>query len=189
MNLIIHSKNLQITDAIKNYVNQKIGSAVEHYFPEKATFHVYINLSIFKNNQCIEVTVPIGDLTIRAEEQTTDMYKSIDLVEEKLKRQFRKYKTRLNRKSRKEKMILPQHQPLENNTEQVDEEEEIVRMKQFQLKPMSEEEAILQMNLLDHQFFVFQNSENDLMSVVYKRKNGQYGLITSDVVEQANRAM
>ncbi|TXC86036.1 ribosome-associated translation inhibitor RaiA [Metabacillus litoralis] len=190
MNLIIHSKHLQITDALKDYINQKIGLAIEHYFTETSSFHVHINLSVFKNNHCIEVTVPIGDITIRAEEQTADMYKSIDLVEEKLKRQFRKYKTRLNRKARKEKMLVPANQPIDFDEQPVDETvEEIVRLKQFQLKPMSAEEAILQMNLLDHQFFVFQNAENDLMSVVYKRKNGQYGLIASDIVENGNKAI
>ncbi|MBM7602958.1 putative sigma-54 modulation protein [Metabacillus crassostreae] len=188
MNLIIHSKNLQITDALKVYVNQKIGLAVEHYFPE-TTFHVHINLSVFKNNHCIEVTVPIGDITIRAEEQTADMYKSIDLVEEKLKRQFRKYKTRLNRKARKEKMLVSSNQPQNFDDKSDGDEDKVVRLKQFQLKPMSAEEAILQMNLLDHQFFVFQNAENDLMSVVYKRKNGQYGLIASDIVENGNKAI
>ncbi|MFV2050011.1 ribosome-associated translation inhibitor RaiA [Metabacillus litoralis] len=178
MNLIIHSKNLELTEALKTYVDQKIGLVMEHYFEDITTFQIHINLSTFKNNHCIEVTIHLGDITIRAEEKTNDMYQSIDLVEEKLKRQIRKYKTRRNRKLRKGKII--EQAPVFEIPTAEQEEEEIVRIKQFQFKPMSTEEAILQMNLLDHQFFVYQDAETDQFSIVYKRKNGQYGLIISD---------
>lgn len=179
MNLIIHSKNLDLTEALKNYIDQKIGLGMEHYFEDASTLQIHVNLSTFKNNHCIEVTIHLGDITIRAEERTSDMYKSIDLVEEKLKRQIRKYKTRMNRKLRKGR-VIEQTPVLEEMPVAEQEEEVVVRTKQFHFKPMSTEEAILQMNLLDHQFFVYEDADTDQFSIVYKRKNGQYGLITSD---------
>ncbi|RBW68916.1 ribosome hibernation-promoting factor, HPF/YfiA family [Bacillus taeanensis] len=178
MNIIIHSKNIDLTDAMKTYVEDKIGEGIAHYFNETEHTPIYVNLSTFKNNHCIEVTVPLGDLTIRAEEKTADMYKSIDLVEEKLKRQIRKYKTRVNRKMRKEQLYVP----LETIAEIDADKEEVVRLKKFDIKPMSVEEAILQMNLLDHDFFVFKDADTNEMNVLYKRKDEYYGLITSDAV-------
>ncbi|WEG11030.1 ribosome-associated translation inhibitor RaiA [Pullulanibacillus sp. KACC 23026] len=179
MTMIMHYKNLQLTDGMKKTIETKISKIVNQYLTETEAIPVHINLSAFKKNHCIEVTIPLGDLTIRAEETTNDLYKSIDLVEDKLKRQLRKYKTKVNR-IRKERFV----QELELNDRSKDQEnEEIVRIKHFQLKPMDVEEAILQMNLLDHNFFVFQDAETEQMSIVYKRKHEQYGLITSEVAQ------
>lgn len=181
MNLIIHSKNLELTEAMKAYIDEKIGQIIDHFFHNVAHIQLHVNLSTIKYHHCIEVTIPLGNMTIRAEETTNDMYKSIDLVEEKLKRQIRKCKTRVNRKLRKSRTCI---QPEIIDPPQLeDAEDEIVRIKHFHFKPMSTEEAILQMNLLDHQFFVYQDANTDQFSIVYKRKNGQYGLITSDKME------
>src|SRR5699024_8174932 len=125
--------------------------------------------------------IPMTSLLLRAEEKHADVYAAIDLVVDKLQRQIRKYKTKVNRKSKQKgahNRILAQ---LENNTthEQDDDEDEIkiVRTKLFDVKPMDSEEAVLQMDMLGHSFFVFTNAESGLTNVVYRRKDGKYGLI------------
>src|SRR5699024_3162550 len=134
--------------------------------------------------QQIEVTIPMTDLLLRAEEQHTDLYAAIDLVVDKLERQIRKYKTKVNRKFRQKgapKHIFAEMEEeaiaAEKEENDADGEIEIVRTKRFNLKPMDSEEAILQMDMLGHAFFVFTNAETDDTNVVYKRKAGRYGLI------------
>ncbi|MGG1575459.1 ribosome hibernation-promoting factor, HPF/YfiA family [Fictibacillus sp. NRS-1165] len=174
MKLLIHSKNLQLTEALNHYIEQKIGDAVEHFLPDQSDIKVHIHVFAQKRNHGIEITVPLGHLTIRAEEKTEDLYTSIDLAEEKLKRQFRKYKTRVNRRSRKEQWPYAQKTSIEKENH-----EEVVKVKEVWLKPMSREEAVLQMNLLDHTFFVFLDETTDKVSVVYKRKDKEYGVLTA----------
>ena len=165
MNLVISGKNIDITEGLRAAVEEKIGK-LERYFNDSTEVHV--TLSTEKNRQKIEVTVPMKGTIIRAEETSTDMYVSIDLVEEVIERQLRKYKNKLIQK--------------EQNVAQfskgfVDEEISIIRSKKFAMKPMDPEEACVQMELLGHTFFVFRNSETDEVNVVYKRKDNTYGLI------------
>src|SRR5699024_4283841 len=179
----IRGENIEVTDSIREYVEKKIGK-LNRYFDTTPTSDVHVNLSVYNEEQQIEVTIPMTDLLLRAEEQHTDLYAAIDLVVDKLERQIRKYKTKVNRKFRQKG--APKHISAEMEEEAIaaekeendaDREMEIVRTKTFKLKPMDAEEAILQMDRLGHAFFVFTNGETDDTNVVYKRKDGRYGLI------------
>ena len=169
MNLVISGKNIDITEGLRAAVEEKIGK-LERYFNDSTEVHV--TLSTEKNRQKIEVTVPMKGTIIRAEETSTDMYVSIDLVEEVIERQLRKYKNKLIQKEQNVAQFS------KGFVDTYDEEEiSIIRSKKFAMKPMDPEEACVQMELLGHTFFVFRNSETDEVNVVYKRKDNTYGLI------------
>ncbi len=182
MNFNIRGENIEVTQAVRSHVEEKI-SKIERYFETPLTSDVNVNLSVYNEEQQVEVTIQMTDLLLRAEEQHTDMYAAIDLVVDKLERQIRKYKTKVNRKFRQEgspKHIFAELEK-EKREQELDEEAsdeiEIVRTKRFNLKPMDSEEAILQMDMLGHQFFVFTNAESNDTNVVYKRRDGKYALI------------
>lgn len=174
MKFIIIGKNIEVTPGLKSAVEEKLGK-LEKYFTEDTTVHV--TLKVEKDSQKIEVTIPVKGSIIRSEEASSDMYVSIDLVEEIIERQLRRYKTKLIDKHRAagnfQQSFLDQ---------EVEEEEaiEISRVKKFDIKPMYPEDACIQMELLGHGFFVFCNAETDQVNVVYKRKGGSYGLIEPD---------
>src|SRR5690625_1282151 len=175
----IRGENIEVTGAIRDYVEKKINK-LERYFDTPPTSEVHVNLSVYNDEQQIEVTIPMTNLLLRAEEQHNDLYAAIDLVVDKLERQIRKHKTKVNRKFRQKgapKHIFAELEQEANNRKEDDNEIEIVRTKRFNLKPMDSEEAILQMDMLGHAFFVFTNAETDATNVVYKRKDGKYGLI------------
>nr|WP_263324839.1 ribosome-associated translation inhibitor RaiA [Neobacillus sp. Marseille-Q6967] len=179
MNYNVRGENIEVTPAIRDYVEKKI-SKLERYFTETPEAKVNVNLRFNQDKTSkVEVTIPLPNLVLRAEETNVDMYGAIDLISDKLERQIRKHKTKVNRKFR-EKGEFPITFTASENTEvqDIDDEElEVVRTKRFDLKPMDSEEAILQMNLLGHNFYVFNNSETNRTNVVYKRKDGRYGLI------------
>lgn len=182
----IHGDNLTITDAIRNYIEDKIGK-LERYFNNVPNAVAHVKVKTYSNSATkIEVTIPLKDVTLRAEERHDDLYAGIDLITGKLERQVRKYKTRVNRKHRDrgdQEVFVAEVQ--EASPEEVsgaeelvsDSDIEIIRSKQFSLKPMDSEEAVLQMNLLGHDFFIFTDRETDGTSIVYRRKDGKYGLI------------
>ncbi len=171
MNLVISGKNLDITEGLRVAVEEKIGK-LERYFTD--TTEVHVTLSAEKMRQKIEVTIPMKGNIIRAEETSSDMYVSIDLVEEVIERQLRKYKNKLI--DQKQTAIHLNKSFIDE--ESVDDEEiKIVRSKKFAMKPMDAEEACVQMELLGHNFFVFRNADTDEVNVVYKRKGNTYGLI------------
>lgn len=176
----IRGENIEVTGAISSYVEKKVGK-LERYFEAPPTSDVNVNISVYNEDQKIEVTIPMPNLLLRAEEKHTDLYAAIDLVVSKLERQIRKYKTKINRKSRQKG--APKHifAEMERNSRQEataeEDEIEIVRTKRFNLKPMDSEEAILQMDMLGHTFFVFMNAETNDTNVVYRRHDGRYGLI------------
>lgn len=175
----IRGENLEVTDAIREYVEKKVDK-LKRYFDTPLTSDVHVKLSVYNNEQRIEVTIPMKDLLLRGEEQHQDLYAAIDLVVDKLERQIRKYKTKVNRKSRQEgspKHIFAELEKEARNAQSESDELEIVRTKRFNLKPMDSEEAILQMDMLDHAFFVFTNAVSGDTNVVYRRKDGRYGLI------------
>lgn len=180
MNVNIRGENIEMTDALRNYVEKKIGK-LERYFDTPLNTDVNVTMSVFRGEQIVEVTIPLKGVLLRAEERSEDMYASIDVVVDKLERQIRKYKTKVNRKFRQDGSIraLINENVESTLNEDVEEEEEfqIVRTKRFPMKPMDPEEAILQMNLLGHNFFVFSNMDTDEINVVYKRNDGKYGLI------------
>lgn len=176
----IRGENIEVTQAIRDYVEKKVDK-LTRYFDSEPLSEVHVNLSVYNEEQQIEVTIPMTDLLLRAEVQHTDLYAAIDSAVDKLERQIRKYKTKVNRKFRKEgsiKQIFADIAQEERANDLEDEEEfEIVRTKRFNLKPMDSEEAILQMDMLGHAFFVFTNAETNGTNVVYRRKDGKYGLI------------
>lgn len=178
MKFNIRGQNIQLTAALKDYAEKKLGR-LERYFEAPLTSEVYVTLSVIKGMQTVEVTIPMQGLMLRAEERHTDMYASIDLVVDKLERQIRKHKTRANRKLRQEGGLKDLFR-IDNGAAaalEPEEDFELVRTKSFDLKPMDVEEAILQMNLIGHNFFVFANSDTSQVNVVYKRNDGKYGLI------------
>ncbi|MDF2557377.1 MAG: ribosomal subunit interface protein [Bacillales bacterium] len=175
----IRGENIEITPAIREYAEKKIGR-LERYLELNENSKVNINMRTFHDHTAkVEVTIVLQHLVLRAEEHTSDMYEAIDLITDKLERQIRKHKTKVNRKWRESgkeaqfAAVLPES----SVSVQEDDELEVVRTKQFNLKPMDIEEAILQMDLLGHNFFVFADGETDETQVVYKRNDGKYGLI------------
>lgn len=172
MKVTVIAKNIQLTNALKEAVEKKI-SKLSKYF--NSDVEAKATLSVQKNRQKIEVTIPFNGVILRGEEVTEDMYKSIDLIEEKLERQIRKQKTKLARRQSGDSLRFSAIESLNGDYE--DEEGKIVKTKKFAIKPMNEEEALLQMELLGHSFFVFSNAETGDVNVLYKRKDGNYGLI------------
>ena len=171
MKFIIVGRNLEVTPALKSAVEDKIGKLAKYFNPDT---EVHVTLSVEKERQKIEVTIPVKGNIIRSEQVSSDMYVSIDLVEEIIERQLKKYKTKIVDKQQTAEAFSQMY--VENNYMD-DEEVKIVRSKKFDIKPMYPEDACVQMELLGHNFFVFCNAETDQVSVVYKRKGDTYGLI------------
>ena len=173
MNFIISGKNIEITQGLKDTIERKLGKLERYFTPDT---EIIVTLSVEKDRQKIEVTIPVKGDIIRSEQESTDMYVSIDLVEEVIERQLRKYKNKL----------VAKHQAggsfnqtfVESEDEVADSNEiRIVRTKRFGIKPMFPEDACMQMDLLGHNFFVFSNAETEEVNVLYKRKDGSFGLI------------
>ena len=171
MKFIIVGRNIEVTEGLKSAVEEKIGKLEKYFTPDT---EVRVTLSVEKDRQKIEVTIPVKGSIIRSEQVSNDMYVSIDLVEEIIERQLKKYKTKLVDKQQAgasfSKMFA-------ENDYMEDEEIKIVRTKKFDIKPMYPEDACVQMELLGHNFFVFNNAETGQVNVVYKRKGDTYGLI------------
>ncbi|MBM6616312.1 ribosome hibernation-promoting factor, HPF/YfiA family [Bacillus suaedaesalsae] len=180
MDFNIRGENIEVTPAIRDYVEQKVGK-LDKYFSEGLNSQVNVNLKVYHNKQKIEVTIPMSNMTLRAEESHNDLYAAIDLVVDKLERQIRKHKTKVNRKFRDQGSVKLNFvngvEPKGTYQDEDDDELEVVRTKRFDLKPMDNEEAILQMNLLGHNFFVYTNASTNNTNVVYKRKDGKYAVI------------
>ncbi len=175
----LRGKNIDVTEALQNYVEKRIGK-LDKYF-EKET-EAQVLLSMTRENNIVEVTILLDGMILRGEESTQDMYASIDNVVEKLEKQVEKYKAKLTRNKQKLGRALAEETEVARE-EKAEEEEEpkIVRVKRFAMKPMVVEEAILQMDLLDHDFFVFFDAETEVVNVVYRRKDGNYGLIEPEL--------
>ncbi|MBO9998020.1 MAG: ribosome-associated translation inhibitor RaiA [Cyanobacteria bacterium SID2] len=185
MKLVIQGKNIEITDAIREYVNEKITKAVNHF--QNLTTEVDVHLSVARNpristNQSAEVTIYANGTVIRAQESSESMYASIDLVANKIARQLRKYKEKRNRKlhvSTKTGETLAQA-PISDTligdrTPELP--EEVVRTKYFAMPPMTVQEALEQLQLVDHDFYVFCNVDTGEINVIYERNHGGYGVI------------
>jgi putative sigma-54 modulation protein len=174
----IRGQNIQVTEALREYVEKKI-SRLEKYFEAPITSETSVTLSVTKGYHAVEVTIPLTGVMLRAEVKSEDMYASIDEVVDKLERQIRKHKTKVNRKIRNDSGVRTFFKESGSAARVLDEEEdfEVVRTKQVTLKPMDVEEAILQMNMVGHNFFVFANADTKEVNVVYRRHDGRYGLI------------
>lgn len=171
MRYIITGRNIEITKGLREAVEEKIGK-LERYFNEDTEAHITLNVT--KDRQKIEVTIPVKGSIIRAEQESNDMYVSIDLVEEIIERQLKKYKSKIVDK--KQSAMAFSDLFIQEDYEPAD-EINIAKVKKFALKPMDAEEACVQMELLGHSFYVFLNSDTDQVNVVYKRKANSYGLI------------
>ncbi|WP_281532315.1 ribosome hibernation-promoting factor, HPF/YfiA family [Anaerocolumna aminovalerica] len=171
MRYIISGKNIDVTEGLKSAVYEKIGK-LERYFTPDTEIHV--TMSVEKERQRIEVTIPMKGTIIRAEQVSNDMYVSIDLVEEIIERQLRKYKNKL---IEQKQAAINFNQAFIEDDYAEDDSIKIVKTKKFAIKPMDPEEACIQMELLGHNFFVYRNAETDEVNVVYKRKGNTYGLI------------
>lgn len=173
MKFNIRGKNIDVTPALKETIEHKLGKLERYFNPET---EINVTLSVEKDEQKIEVTIPVKGNIIRSEQSSSDMYVSIDLVEEIIERQLRKYKNKLVAKHQAgvdfSKTFFE-----ENDSSTEDDSIRIIRTKRFGIKPMFPEDACVQMELLGHNFFVFTNAETDEVNVVYKRKNNTYGLI------------
>lgn len=170
MKITVRGKNMDITPALRDYVEKRL-SKLEKYSEYLQDGNA--TLSVTKERHRIEVTIPVNGWLLRGEEETEDMYSSVDLVVEKLEKQINKYKTKISKKIKTESIrdngvAGPSHEF---------EEPQIVRTKRFAMKPMAVEEAIMQMNLLGHGFFVFSNAETEEVNVVYRRNDGNFGHI------------
>jgi putative sigma-54 modulation protein len=173
MQISLTGRNLEVTEALRRYAEEKVGK-LQRYLDKITSAHIV--LSVQKYRQIAEVTLRVRDLTIRGEESTENLYSSIDLVMEKLERQLQKYKGKIvsqgNRSGRAQNAVTP---PLEE-----EEGPQVVKTKRFPLKPMSLDEAMLQMDLLGHDFYVFRNVRTDEVNVLYRRREGNYGVIEPD---------
>ncbi|MCD8224413.1 MAG: ribosome-associated translation inhibitor RaiA [Clostridiales bacterium] len=171
MRYTITGRNIEVTPALRSAVEEKIGKLERYFQPDT---EVIATLSVQRERQKIEVMIPVKGSLIRAEESSNDMYVSIDLVEEIIERQIKKYKRKLIDKKQSAQsfsdLFIKEETPAE-------EEIQIVKTKRFAVKPMDPEEACVQMELLGHSFYVFLNSETEQVNVVYKRKGSTYGLI------------
>lgn len=170
----IHGKKVKVTDDLKQYVEKKL-SKLDKYFEDADAYTAEVVIRSVSPNQKVEVTIPIRRMILRAEESHKDPFAAIDLTIDKLERQMRKSKTRMNKKANKDKIagIITDFKIEKDENDKT----KVVKRKDIELKPMSEEEAILQMNLIDHNFFIFRNDKSGDIEVIYKRDDDNYGLI------------
>ncbi|MBO5372353.1 MAG: ribosome-associated translation inhibitor RaiA [Lachnospiraceae bacterium] len=171
MRITITGRNIELTDGLKAAVEEKLSKLEKYFTPDT---EVNVTLSVEKERQKIEVTIPVKGNIIRSEQVSNDMYVSIDLVEEVIERQLKKYKKKII--SKKQNVESFKKEFIEKESD-ADDEIRIIRSKKFDMKPMYPEDACVQMELLGHDFFVFINAETEAVNVVYKRKGNTYGLI------------
>lgn len=175
MSVNVKGRNIDVTPALKEYVEKKVTKITKQF---KVVGDISAVLKVEKGNHIVEITVPASGILLRAQETTKDMYSSIDLVVEKIERQIHKYKTRLMRRKYSnfaEPIAAAPAEPVDEG------ELQIVKNKHFTMHPMTPEEAILQMNLLNHDFFVFYDPDLGATNVVYRRKDGKYGLLSPEL--------
>ena len=172
MKFNIRGSKLEVTEGIKSYVEKRI-KKIEKYLNDTDDVTATVLIKLRGNEQVVEVTIPVKKIILRAEEANKDLYSAIDLVTDKLERQIRKNKTRLHNRKKVDKIIEFNL----DSIEEIKENNSIIKRKKIDTKPMDEEEAILQMNLLGHDFFAFKNINTNTYSILYKRKDGNYGII------------
>lgn len=174
----IRGENIEVTEAIRSYVESKVAK-IEKFFHDEQELDVRVNLKVYREKTAkVEVTIPLGSMTLRAEDVSQDMYGSIDLVVDKIERQIRRNKTKIAKKHR-EKVAAGQVFTSEFEAEAVEEVAgiRVVRTKSVPLKPMDIEEALLQMELLGHDFFIYTDGEDGTTNVLYRREDGELGLL------------
>ena len=178
MKFNIRGNKVKITEAINDYIENKIGR-LGRYLENSDNIIANVVVKIRGVEQIVEVTIHLNKVILRAEVEDKNLYAAIDLVSEKLERQIRKNKTRMNKKVNRDN-VKGLVTNFDINKEEEKEENKVVKRKTIEMKPMSEEEAILQMNLIDHDFFVYLDDKSDKICIVYKRKDNNYGIITTN---------
>ena len=171
MRIDIRGDKIKVTDAIRSHIEEKIGK-LDQYFDHAEELKAFVVIRVKNDRQTIEVTMPTPKFTLRCETSHKDLYTAVSQSVNKLERQIRKNKTKLKKKF---KEVLQEE--FLSKVKEDDTKTEIIKRKTIELRPMDEEEAILQMELLDHDFFVFKNADTDTISVIYKRKDNSYGII------------
>lgn len=174
MKYIIRGEKVEVTEAMKKYITEKIGK-LDKYFQNPEEIKANVLIRIRGIEQIVEVTIPIKKIVLRCEERNEDLYKAIDLASDKLERQLRKNKTKMM-KQKKDVIKELRFEEMES----IEEKEEVVKRKRIEMKPMNEEEATMQMDLVDHDFFVYKDIETKCVNVIYKRKDGTFGIIETN---------
>lgn len=176
MEIIIHGDKIKITDAMRDYVEEKL-EKLEKYLESSENVRANVIVKVKNYDQTIEITIPLKSFILRSEETQEDFYAAVDKTIDKLERQIRKNKTKLMSKQNKPSFDF-NFSFMEDDEEE--EDQRVLKRKKVEVKPMDEEEAILQMELLGHQFYMFKDADTDKYAVVYKRKDGHYGIIESE---------
>lgn len=171
MQITIYGKNIHVSNYLKELTIKKLGKLDKYFYDETV---VQVTLSVEKTRHIVEVTIPFGGVMLRAEEVSGDMYASIDKVVDKIEKQIMKHRTKLEKSLHKTVFKDIKEEMPDNEQE---DQAKIVKKKRFDFKPMSIEEAILQLDLIDHNFFIFTNSDTNSVNILYKRKDGELGLI------------
>lgn len=182
MKINIRGENIEVTEAIRNYAEEKV-KKIEKFLNDADTREANIVIKVYNNIQIVEITVPLKNIILRAEVGEEDIYAAIDVAVDKLERQVRKNKTKLAALSKKKKQAEElRYEYFEKMNEKEDDEKEhkVVKRKSIDVKPMSEEEAMLQMDLLGHEFFLYKDADTMKPAVIYKRKDGNFGLIEAE---------
>ena len=175
MEILIRGDKVKVTEAMHKYAEEKL-SKLDKYIENNKNIRATVLVKIKDHTQKIEITIPLRNFILRAEEEQTDFYAAVDMIIDKLERQIRKNKTKLERQSNKDTKDFVFHE-----MEKLEEpEEKIVKRKKIEVKPMDEEEAVLQLELLGHQFYLYKDAETNKAMVIYKRKDGGYGIIESE---------
>ena len=175
MEIIIHGDKIRITKAMKEYIEEKL-EKLDKYLENSDTVRANVIVRVKNHQQIVEITIPLKAFILRSEEVQEDFYAAVDKTIDKLERQIRKNKTKLMSKQVKSSYDFN----FTNIDEEDEEEHNIIKRKQVEIKPMNEEEAILQMELLGHQFFMYKDCDTDNYAVIYKRKDGHYGVIEAE---------
>lgn len=178
MEIIIRGDKLKITDSMHNYIEEKLGK-LEKYLKNSDEIRANVIVKVKNHEQRVEITIPLKTYIVRAEETKDDFYAAVDKALDTLERQIRKNKTRMMSKQVKTNFDFDISE-IEQELEKEQEEKKVVKRKTVEVKPMNEEEAILQMELLGHEFYMYKDSESGKSAVVYKRKDGNYGVIESE---------
>lgn len=177
MEIIIHGDKIKITSSMKDYIEDKLGK-LEKYLENSENIRINVIVKVSNYLQRVEVTIPLKSVILRTEDTQQDFYAAVDKAIDKLERQIRKNKTRIASRQSKSNSYDFTVEEIENDEEQT--ENKIVKRKKVEVKPMDEEEAILQMELLGHQFYMYKDSETNKPTVIYKRNDGNYGIIESE---------
>lgn len=178
MEIVIHGDKLKITQAMNDYIKEKLGK-LDKYLKDTDSVRANVIVKVKNHEQKVEITIPLKSYILRTEESKEDFYAAVDKATDKLERQIRKNKTRIMSKKTKNDYDFALSE-IEDTDDYKEDDSKVIKRKKIDIKPMDEEEAILQMELLDHQFYVYKDSNTNKMAVIYKRNDGNYGVIESE---------